>query len=565
MGTPIRAIAGAIGSGTTHPWMKVMVSGLGGLVLALVAIPVSAAQRLIVGYGVLERSIAIQDLEYFAETGQLTPQLTAYNRQLDLNQDRLAQIREWLTTPADLDQVAVAQFLYTEQGKLLLKQLTQVIQTPSRRAGFSALRSALILAAADGDGEGLTLLNVLQHYPTAAIRVDLGQGLTIAQSLNQAFVEAELAIELVQTRSQQEAEASPLVDGDGLIQLIQSERQYGVRRLNLVVPGLPEPAELFIPRVFPGGPGTPVEGFPLVVISHGLGSTSRSFAYLAGYLATGGIAVAAIEHVGSNDQQLLALLEGQSDAVVADEEFLRRPRDVSLTLDALNRAQATNPVIRGQINFDRVGLVGQSFGGYTGLALAGARFDLDNLGQVCPPELIPLNPSILLQCQATGLGNPGNDLQDSRIRSIVAINPIGSALFGEQGYGQVNVPTLMVAGTADTIAPAFSEQIQPFTWLGSAERYLLLIDGGTHFSAIGDAGAGDQPLAIPPELVGPRPDLVQSYLQGLTLAFFKYTLEDDKRFAPMLGAGFVEAFGVPPHSLSLTQTLTREDLAEALE
>ena len=225
MGTPIRAIAGAIGSGKTHPWMKVVVSGLGGLVLALVAIPVSAAERLIVGYGVLERSIAIQDLEYFAETGQLTPQLTAYNRQLDLNQDRLAQIREWLTTPADLDQVAVAQFLYTEQGKLLLKQLTQVIQTPSRRAGFSALRSALILAAADGDGEGLTLLNVLQHYPTAAIRVDLAQGLTIAQSLNQAFVEAELAIELVQTRSQQEAEASPLVDGDGLIQLIQSERQ----------------------------------------------------------------------------------------------------------------------------------------------------------------------------------------------------------------------------------------------------------------------------------------------------------------------------------------------------
>ena len=56
MGTPIRAIAGAIGSGNTHPWMKVVVSGLGGLVLALVAIPVSAAERLIVGYGVLEQA-----------------------------------------------------------------------------------------------------------------------------------------------------------------------------------------------------------------------------------------------------------------------------------------------------------------------------------------------------------------------------------------------------------------------------------------------------------------------------------------------------------------------------
>ena len=561
---PTALVSMVAGSAGHLPWWQIVCSGLSSLLITLVAHPSKAAERLIISYGFLERSIAIEDLEYFAETGQLTPQLSAYNQRLRFDDERLEQIRDWLKTPAELNAVAVAQFLYTEQGKLLLKQLTQVLQTPARQAGFSALRGALILAAADGP-TGLTLLNVLRLYPTEAIRVDLAEGLAIAQSLNQAVLQAELAVELVQERSREEAAASPEFDFDQLLRLVQNERQYGVQRINLVVPGLSDPAKLYLPRVFPGRAGTPVDGFPLVIISHGLGSTSDSFAYLAGYLATGGIAVAAIEHSGSNDQQLFALIEGRSDAVVADEEFLRRPLEVSLTIDALDRAQAVDPTLRGQINFEQVGLVGQSFGGYTGLVLAGADLNLDNLGQACPPELVSLNPSILLQCQATRLGDPDGSLRDPRIQSIVVINPIGSELLGEQGYSQVEVPTLVVSGTADTIAPAYPEQIQPFTWLKTPERYLLLIDRATHFSAIGDVGEGEQPLVIPPGLVGPRPDMVQAYIQLLGLAFFKLSLEQDVRFSPLVQANFVEALGMEPHSLSLTTTLTQEDLREALE
>jgi predicted dienelactone hydrolase len=559
------AVALAAYSNTIRSRVKTICCGLGSLAIALVAHPGLAAERLTISYGLLERSIVIDDLEAFAETGQLSPQLLAYNQRLQLDAAQLGQVRDWLITPADLDAIAVAQFLYTEQGKFLLKQLTQVMQTPAHRGSFSALRSALILAAADENNGGLTLLNVLRQYPVDSIRINLDQGLAIAQSLNRAILEAELAVELVQTRSQEDAEANPIANVNQLLQQMQGQQQYGVRRLNLVVPGLSQPADLYLPRIFPRGAGTPVDGFPLVVISHGLGSTSRSFAYLAEYLATSGIAVAAIEHSGSNDQQILALIEGRSDSIVADEEFLRRPREVSLTLDALRRAQATNPALRGQLNFAQVGLVGQSFGGYTGLALAGANFDLEHLGQACPPESLPLNPSILLQCQATRLGNPDGELQDPRVRALFIINPIGSVVFGEDGYGQVDVPTLMVSGTADTVAPAFPEQIQPFTWLGDPDHYLLLIDQGTHFSAIGDVGEDGQPLAIPPELVGPQPELVRSYLQVMATAFFKYTLTQDQRFAPFLTASFVENLGTEPHPLSLITTLTPEELQNALE
>ncbi|MBE9111142.1 alpha/beta hydrolase, partial [Nodosilinea sp. LEGE 07298] len=539
-----------------RPWLRRGLVWALGLVGALVAAtPVSAAEALLVSYGILERSIPIADLERFATTGELTPQLRIYSRQLQISDDQLSQIREVLSTPATISPVGVAQFLYTEQGILLLEQISRVVQTPVRQANVQALRGALILAAANSES-GFTLLNVLKTYPTVAIRIDLAEGLAIAQEVNQAILQSEAAFEQIQTLAQQEAEANP-VDVEALLRLVQSERQYGVDLIQVVVPGLPRPVPLYLPQVQSGGPVMPPQGFPLVVISHGLGGTRDSYAYLAEYLATGGIATATLEHPGSNDQQLYALLTGQSDAVVQTEEFLRRPRDVSLTLNTLDRLNQSPSPLRRQIDLDRVGVVGQSFGGYTALALAGASFDLAGLAEVCPPGTLSFNPSLLLQCQALQLGN-SDGLADRRVKSVFVMNPVGSALFGPIGYGQIDRPVMMVAGTADTIAPAFPEQIMPFTWLTMPDRYLLLISRGTHFSTIGDVATGDQPLPIPPQIIGLRPELVWAYMQVLGLAYFKLTLEGDQRFQPVLQPAFAAALGTEPYLLSLLRSPTSD-------
>ncbi|MGB3311676.1 MAG: alpha/beta hydrolase [Nodosilinea sp.] len=532
-----------------RPWLRRgLVWALGLLGALVTATPASAAEALLVSYGILERSIPIADLERFAATGELTTQLRIYSRQLQISDDQLSQIREVLSTPATISPVGVAQFLYTEQGILLLEQISRVVQTPVRQANVQALRGALILAAANSES-GFTLLNVLKTYPTVAIRIDLAEGLAIAQEVNQSILQSEAAFEQVQTLARQEAEANP-VDVEALLQLVQSERQYDIDLIQVVVPGLPRPVELYLPQVRPGGPRRPAQGFPVVVISHGLGGTRDSYTYLAEYLATGGIATATLEHPGSNDQQLYALLTGQSDAVVQTEEFLRRPRDVSLTLNTLDRLNQSPSPLRRQLDLDRVGVVGQSFGGYTALALAGASFDFAGLAEVCPPGTLSFNPSLLLQCQALHLGNSGG-LVDRRVKSVFVVNPIGSVLFGPTGYGQIDLPVMMVAGTADTIAPAFPEQIMPFTWLTTPDRYLLLISKGTHFSAIGDITTGDQPLPIPPEIIGLRPELVWTYMQVLGLAYFKLTLEGDQRFQPALQPAFAAALGVDPYLLSL--------------
>jgi predicted dienelactone hydrolase len=209
--------------------------------------------------------------------------------------------------------------------------------------------------------------------------------------------------------------------------------------------------------------------------------------------------------------------------------------------------------------------VGQSFGGYTALALAGATFDLATLTAECPPAMLTFNPSLLLQCQATSLDNPGLQLQDQRVTSIFIMNPVGSVLFGPGGYHRITVPVMMVGSAADTVAPAFPEQIQPFTWLATPERYLVLLDRGTHFSVIGEVPATEQSIPIPPEIIGPRPDLAQSYMQVLALAYFHLTLNQDERFRPLVQAAFVQALSNPNSPIHLSTTLSAEGLDAVLQ
>lgn len=534
--------------------------------LWLLAVPSRAAERLIITYGSLERTIPIADIEAFAATGELTPQLQAYNRYLQFSQAQIDQVRQVLTAPADsLSLVGIAQFLYTQQGERLLYELTRVVRTPARTGDFSALRAALILGAARADG-GVTLLDVVRAYPLEGIRIDLAEGFAIAAEVDRAIVQSAQAVGLVKDLARQEAEADPLSQDEfsALLRLLQGARSYGVQPMSYSIPGLSRPANLYLPQLREGQTAPP-DGFPLVIISHGLGSNRQSYTYLGNYLASGGFAVVAIEHEGSNNEQLMALLEGRTNEIVPDEEFHRRPQEVSLTIDALTQMQAGAATLPIALDLNRIGVVGQSLGGYTALALAGASFDRRTLTAECPPAVLTFNPSLLLQCQAAALAPPARPLHDDRVTSIFVMNPVGSVLFGPEGYQRITIPVMMVSSAVDTVAPAFPEQIQPFTWLSTPERFLVLMSRGTHFSVIGDEPTADQPIPIPPEIIGPRPDLAQSYMQVLSLAYFHLTLNQDERFRPMVQAAFAQAISNEAFPLSLTTTLSAAGLGAALQ
>jgi predicted dienelactone hydrolase len=165
--------------------------------------------------------------------------------------------------------------------------------------------------------------------------------------------------------------------------------------------------------------------------------------------------------------------------VTQPREFIDRPLDVKYLLDELERLDAANPNL--QLNLRQVGVIGQSFGGYTVLALAGASLNFEQLQKDCKALEDSLNVSLLLQCRALELPRIQYNLRDERVKAAIAINPITSSIFGKDGMSDIQIPVTLVSSSDDKIAPALPEQIQPFTWLNNPEKYLVLLEGGTHF------------------------------------------------------------------------------------
>jgi len=105
----------------------------------------------------------------------------------------------------------------------------------------------------------------------------------------------------------------------------------------------------------------------LILLSHGVGGTELGHGVLAQALARNGYLVAALRQPGDNWQERSLLEKGP------ERYFDERPRQASRVIDAI----LADPAWKGRIAADgqgpRVGVLGHSAGGYTVLALAGAR------------------------------------------------------------------------------------------------------------------------------------------------------------------------------------------------
>jgi predicted dienelactone hydrolase len=527
--------------------------GLGALVglLGVLALPGLAAERLTLSYGLLERSITLQTLEKYADTGEPDNDLYVYTSYF--KPEQRTQLRKALRLKSDLSPVAVAQFLYSPQGDILLKRLGQLIQPESRDNGSLAIRAALILAA--DDREGLTPLNVLRRFPTRGIRVDLQKTLALVNELDTIVGRTNRVSKAIAQQADADAAAAPL-NNPALIPKLynRGKLRWSRQRLNLVDNGRVTVSGFVKPRVFVADLYLPLarsRKLPLIVISHGLGSNLTTFQYLAEHLASHGFAVALPEHTGSNTKQMQALVSGVAAEAATPSEFVDRPLDVKFLLDELQRREA------GQLDLTRVGMLGQSFGGYTTLALAGAPINFPRIEEACTTEqqVNTFNISLLLQCRAGTLPKKNYNLSDSRIAAAIAIHPITSVVLGEQGLRQIQVPTMIVAGNADTIAPALPEQILPFSWLGSRDRYLVQVDRSTHFSFLGEEEKGNDPLPVPAEILGPTPEVTRQYMRALSLAFFRTHLLNQPGFRQYLTAAYGRSITQDPLRIDIVKTI----------
>ena len=122
----------------------------------------------------------------------------------------------------------------------------------------------------------------------------------------------------------------------------------------------------------------------------------------------------------------------------------------------------------------------------------------------------------------------------------------------------------MVSSGADTVAPALQEQLVPFTWLTQPERYLLLMRQGTHFSTIAVTETGSEAFDLPSEIIGPDPELAQTYLAASSLAFLTTHLVGETTYQALLSADGIAQLNQDPIKLSLVQSLTGPALADQL-
>ena len=215
------------------------------------------------------------------------------------------------------------------------------------------------------------------------------------------------------------------------------------------------------PRVVAMGPfsvdaaigGKPVDKVKaLILLSHGIGGTELGHSSLAQALARNGYLVAALRHPGDNWQDR-SLIEKSPERY-----FDERPRQASRVIDWVLADPAWKDRIATDSQGPRVGALGHSAGGYTVLALAGARPDLSRMRKHCQAEASE-DP---IFC---GVGRPEvamppspaatPSLRDERVRAIVAMAPAGVVLTAES-LAAVRPATLIYEAQLDRfVVPRF--------------------------------------------------------------------------------------------------------------
>ncbi|MDY6784359.1 MAG: alpha/beta fold hydrolase [Cyanobacteriota bacterium] len=500
----------------------------------------SAADRLTLRAGSLEQTVEVEDLEHFAETGELRSSLKLYRPLLTPQVQQLLNQR-FEVDPSVAD-TFLNQLLERDDGEQLLDQLKRALPESS----INQLKAALYLTLRQANG--LSVLSFLRAYPQETVTIDATAALGIVLQLNTSNLQSQLLSPVLGRELSAASEGFRLPDFDPRI-----EGEHRVRQRAVVLYDRDRdrqiPVDLFYSAETRG---------PLVVLSHGFAADRNFLSYLAFHLASHGFSVVALEHPGSNIENIAEISFNLSpNDILAASEFVDRPKDVSFVLDELERMSQDWGYLKGKFNTEQVTVIGHSLGGYTALALAGAELDLKELRNFCQ-NLSPLgrSPADWLQCAAVQLPDSQLRLQDKRIAQAIALNPVVGKLFGTRGLEQVETPVLLFSSSEDAITPAIDNQLRPFEQL-RGEKYLVTAIGATHMSITDvkniNSMVGQSTLVR--EVMGVEAEPVRQLLRGMSLAFVSQLTPERDRYRPFLTADYVQSLSTAKLPMRLTTKL----------
>ncbi len=196
---------------------------------------------------------------------------------------------------------------------------------------------------------------------------------------------------------------------------------------------------------------------PLVVFSHGIGSSRDGYTYLGRYWASHGVASLHLQHVGSDRtlwQGSLLSLVSRFQRAAGDGEAIARAQDFRFALDRLLAGEYGAGIAR-----DRITAAGHSYGANTTLMVAGAKV---------------MRNGRLLQ------------FRDPRISSAIVIS--APPFYGERDFvpilSGITIPTLHVTTRDDVIRiPGFGsdvdDRLKVFNAIGG-HKVLAMYRHGSH-------------------------------------------------------------------------------------
>ena len=216
--------------------------------------------------------------------------------------------------------------------------------------------------------------------------------------------------------------------------------------------------------------------FPAIIMSHGAGGNAGQFGWIAAQLAEAGFVVLLPNHPGTTT--------GNASAEAA-VRVLERPKDISAVLDEITG----NPDDYPYIDPARIATLGFSAGGYTAMALSGARVDPDRLQRFCDAGDHGMSDCAFLahfgiDLHEMDLSPAGQDLRDPRISTAVIVDPGIVSTLTQDSLSDISIPMLVLNLGDEALVPegvyarAAAEVIP-------AADYVVVPDA-THFSFLAE-------------------------------------------------------------------------------
>jgi predicted dienelactone hydrolase len=224
----------------------------------------------------------------------------------------------------------------------------------------------------------------------------------------------------------------------------------------------------------PGTLACPLMGahLPLVVMSHGYHGSYGSLHDVAETLGDAGFVVAAINHPADSGPDM-----SRADGLAA---LIERPLDIKRLIDFM----LDDWPDRAKLDPQRIGFLGFSRGGYTGLVLIGGEPDWHKLSAVCPQQFpVPY-------CNQDGSEPSGEpSAHDPRIKAAVIADPAFGPLFLPDGLQHVTVPVQLWAsaysGTATTLDGVSPGNVAALDRDLPPSHEFRVVENATHFAFLG--------------------------------------------------------------------------------